>query len=288
MARALRWLTLLGLLGGAAVLLLTAPDARPLRAFLPHDVHAVELVRLDALAQPDEEYRFDVDPDGRPVLLVEGSSFVRCVGEGEAAPDAIRAGPRGTLHDLAWMDDGALLVVNGRALVEVTTDGAQHVQELPEFAMRIRPASEGRCYVFGGHTGDGENLYLYRKGGDVLHLLRAEGEIGAVAGDGDFTFVAVGHSIYLLAPEAPWTFVARAQRPIRSLALGPDASLFYATATSVGVCVGPGRRFEFLRDRGGAIRIRGETLHVLSPSTGVMRLSPVASLVRMAAEAEDA
>ena len=155
--------------------------------------------------------------------------------------------------------------------------------------MRVRPASAGQCYLFGGYpASQAVNLYLYRKGGDILQIIRAEAEIRAVAGDGDFTFVAIDRSVYLLAPERPLTLVCRAERPIRSLALGPSSVLFYATDTSVGISTGPGHRVEFLQGRGGEIRVRGETLYLFSPSRGLMSLFPVSRLVRMAREAEDA
>jgi hypothetical protein len=272
------------LLGALAlgVYLLWPRDQRLLTALLPQDVHVVELVRFDELEHPGAVSRFDVHPEGCPALLA-GDNLVLLGADGRRAPETIRLRSEHGIHDLAWMDDGSLLALSHRTLLELTGTGMKDIRTLPESFMRVRPASAGQCYLFGGC-----NLYLYRKGGDILEVLRAESEIGAVAGDGDFTFVAIDRSVYLMAPEQPLTLVCRAGRPIRSLALGPSSALFYATDFGVGISTGPGQCVEFLQGRGGDIRVRGETLYLFTPRQGLMSLYPVSRLVRMAEKAEDA
>jgi len=279
-ARALGCLVLLGALA-LGVYLLWPRDRRPLTALLPQDVYVVELVRLDELEHPGAVSRFDVDPEGCPALLA-GRALVVLGADGRRTPETIRLRNEYGIDDFAWMDDGSLLAISGQTLLELTGTGMKNVQVLPEGSMRVRPASAGQCYLFGGYA-----LYLYRKGGDILEVLRAESEIGAVAGDGEFTFVAIDRSVYLMAPEQPLTLVCRAERPIRSLALGPSSVLFYATDDSVGISTGPGHWVEFLQGRGGEIRVRGETLYLFSRSQGLMSFHPVSRLVRMAEKAED-
>lgn len=264
------------------------PKERPLAALLPKDVYVVELVRLDELEQPGTVGSFDVDPEGRPVLLVGGSVFVRFDPDGKRKPQTIPL--RGTpyVSDFSWMDDGSLLVVAQQELSEVTGGGLRPIQSLPRHSMRVRPASAAQCYLYGADSpGEGRDLYIYRKGGELLQVLEAEGPIGAVAGDGSSTFVAIDRSVYLLLPEEPLTLVCRAAQPIRSLALGSGSVLFYATDSSVGMSAGPGNGVEFVKGRGGELRVHGEALYLFTPSQGLMKFFPVSRLVRMAREVED-
>ena len=295
MARALGFLLVFGVLAAGVYVLgsrgagdaTDATDARAWTALLPRDVQVVEWVRIDALDKPEEVNGFDVDPEGRPVLLVGGRVLVRFGRDEQRTAETIPLRSKGPLDDLAWMDDGSLLAISYRTLTELTGAGLEDVHRLPQAEMRMRPASAGQCYLFGGYPSS-QALYLYRKGGEILHVLEAEDEIRAVAGDGDFTFIAIDRSVYLMAPEQPLTLVCRAERPITSLALGPDSVLFYATDATVGISTAPGHVVEFLRGRGGRIRVRGNTLFLFSPSKGLMSFSPVSRLVRMAREAGDA
>jgi len=263
------------LAGGGFVYLRLRP--RAFAAEFPSGLHAEFLVRLDdpKAARPTRPVHFNVDRDGRPFLLV-GRTFIAVQHSETSVSEALPLPDGEPISDFAWMTDGTLLVIEGKTMSAVTGNGLKLVQTLPQPDMKLAPASVDRCYLFGGRDPEQQRkLYLYKRGGDVLQLLQTESPIAAVAGDGENTFVAIDRAIYLMMPGSPLTQVYRAQDPIISLAIGPEFTLFFSTASDVGFSNGTGNAQLFVHGRGAEIQVRDETLYLYFPGVGIMQCSPV-------------
>jgi hypothetical protein len=249
---------------------------KPLEAQFPVGLESELILRFDETTLPDRSTRvlFNVDPRGKPHLLV-GRNIIAVKFSDESDAKLIPLPGKESISDFAWMHDGSLLLTEGHRLVLLTGDGLESVQSLPQAGMRIAPASSDGCYLFGGSTSEQKrNLYLYRQKGDLLHLLESEAPIAAVAGNGEFTFVAINNAIYLLAPGNPLELILQTQDPVTALAIGPESSLFYATSAGVGFCGGTGNGHLFVLGQGAEIQVREDLLYLFFPNVGIMKCSP--------------
>ncbi|HUU42223.1 MAG TPA: hypothetical protein VMX57_00500, partial [Planctomycetota bacterium] len=263
-----------------------APPAS-FEAALPEGVHATFLVRFDK-ALPEAARRalhFDVDRDGNPVLLA-GNTLVVPGDAPDAPVETLEVAGVERVDAFACMTDGTMLVVSGRDLGQLTDTGFQKMLTLPAEHMRVAPASREACYLLGGDTPDARrDVWLYEKGGKLLHLVRAESPVTAVAGAGEATFFAVGNSVFLhvRSKDLPGTLrlVHTADDAVTALALSPPSGVFCATAKGVAYVAGPGSGFTFLRGKGARLSTHGETLYLFFGDEGVMRCSPVTLFEKM-------
>jgi hypothetical protein len=257
-----------------------------LEAQFPTGVETQFILKYDASTtpRPTERVLFNVDPKGKPCLLI-GRNILAARYSADSDAKLYRLPGSQILSDFAWMHGGSLLLIEGKNLVLLTAEGLEPIQALPRAGMRLAPASPDACYLFGGDTPEQQRkLYLYRQGGKLLYLLQAEAPITAVAGNGEATFVAIDRAIYLLALGNPLTLILRTQDPVTALAIGPDSSLFFSTSAGVGFSSGPESGYLFVRGQGAEIQVRGEVLYLYFPRTGIMKCSP-ASLFLKTAEA---
>jgi hypothetical protein len=225
---------------------------------------------------------FALDEIGRPHLLARNGLVRFAAVAGDTSITLPLSGGE-AVNAIAWMRDGALLMVSGRDLGFVGREGFCRILELPSTGMVLEPASETECYLLGGSTtAQRRHLYKYRKDGKLLHLLEASKPIGAVCGDGRVTYVAVGTGIYVLAPGRLLAHLYETPTPSRYLALAPQRGLFYATGGSVGYIDGPGTGFEFMPGRDIAIRSHGEDLYLLAPGQGILKCSPASEFAALA------
>ena len=248
-------------------------------AAFPSGARAEFLIRFDHLEDPPDPTSlcFNLDNEGRPFLLA-GDTFIRLPRLDEKDPDPIEVAGLGSPDHFAWMPGGALLLVRGAALGQLTKDGFERIQALPATGMKVEPASRGQCYLYGGDTADqARNVYIYRRGGERLHLLHTGAAVGAVRGNGGMTYVAIGDAAYVLAPGKEMALVFRAPAPIKSLALGPEGSFFFATENEAGYVDSSGRGFIFLRGRGPRLCRHGEDLFLFFPDMGVMQCTPASA-----------
>jgi hypothetical protein len=229
---------------------------------------------------------FNADLSGRPFLLV-GRTVIAAKYSDDSKAEAIPLPAGEAISGFAWMGDGSLLVIEGKRLSVLTSEGLKPVQTLPQAGMELAPASTDECYIFGGKDPEQQrNLYVYRRSGSLLHLLRAEAPIAAAAGNGELTFVAINDAVYALAPGYPLTLVFRARSPVISLAIGPEFSLFYSTAAGVGFSNKRGSGELFVSGRGAEIQVRDETLYLFFPNVGIMKCSPASEFLKTV-EAKD-
>ena len=282
-----------------AVLLLMVTGAglflRPCRAsgvevVLGEDLKAEFVARFDGIwrDRPRQRLLFDVDGDGRPFVLLRHTLIALQVTD-DVPPEALRIGGVEAIDDFAWMAEGRMLLIAGKSLGELTEDGFDPILTLPDEHMKVAPASDNECYLYGGSSAKTQcNLYLYRKDGTLLHLLVAPAPITAVAGTREFTFLAIGAKIYLLSEDKPLLAAYSADSNITSLAMSPPAGIFFSTDDSVGYVSEPGRGFSFIQGKGAQVRVRGDSLFLFFQDAGVMRCSPISRFAMMAEDLQQA
>jgi hypothetical protein len=186
------------------------------------------------------------------------------------------------------MQDGALLLVVGDRLGIATARGFSSVAALPSSGMEVAAAGPDQAYLWGGAGAQSANLYLYRKGGAVAHLVRASAPITAIAGSGDVTFFAVGTTVLRLERGRSPSLVKELTQEVTSLALISPSRVFYSTASGVGFLDADGRDFPFVRGSGATLRVQGDTLYLLFAKDGLMRVAPVTAFNDLAAAVDKA
>ena len=282
------------LLGGGAWYFYLRKAPLTLDSQFPVGLQAEFILKFDETTPAETNHRgiFNVDPKGRPYLLI-GRTLIAAKhsadSEAELIPlldfepirDFKTISDFEMIGDFAWMRDGSLLLIEGTRLMVLTREGMKSVQELPQAGMKLAPASENECYLFGGETLEQQrNLYLYRKRGGLLHLMQAESPIATAAGTGELTFVAINDAIYVLSPANTLTLVLQANDPVTSLAIGPDFSLFFSTSKGVGFSSGSNRGFLFVNGQGAEIQVRDEMLYLFFPKIGIMKCSPASLFLK--------
>ncbi len=273
---------------GVAVLLLAVCSAgtasRALEAVLPQPLETRFILRIDQLPDGIDigGVRFNLDRQGRPHLAF--GDVLISLGHRDDLAHEIHRLPGGTAIDrLAWMRDGTLLVISGQELGVPTEDGLAVILALPSADMRIEPASSEAFYLYGGDSpAQRRSLYIHRRGGRLLHLLKAPTPIHAVAGDSDVTFLSIDKSIYLLVRGEPLRFVYEAEEAVTALALAPPWGLFYGTEQTFGYVTESGMGFAFLRGKGGEPKVHEDDLYLFITDEGVVRSTPVSSFEQLA------
>ncbi len=262
----------------------TGLESRALEAVFPQALETRFIFRIDQLPGRIDggEARFALDREGRPYLAL-GDLLIAIGHRDDFAHERYRVPGGANIDRLAWMRDGALLVISGSQLGVMTGERINPMLALPSASMRIEPASGDAFYLYGGDTPDQRrSLYLYRKGGQLLHLFRAPAAIGAVAGDGDVTFLAIEESIYILVLGEPLRFVYEAGEAVSGLAVAPPWGVFFGTAQSFGYVTESATGYAFIRGQGGEPRVHDEDLYLFLPDEGVVKASPVSSFEDLA------
>jgi len=278
------------LIGAGTNVFLRPCRASDIEVMLPQDLKATFVTSFDGLwaDRPAQPLLFDVDNDGRPFIGLKHTLIAIQVADDEP-PDSLRITGIEAIDDFAWMEDGRVLLVAGKSLGELTEDGFDPILTLPDEQMKVAPASVNECYLYGGKNAKvRRDLYLYRKDGMLLHLLRAPAPITAIAGNREFTFLAIGPKIYLFTEGKPLLLVYSTDSNVTSLAVSPPAAIFFATANSVGYVSEPGRGFSFVQGKGAKVQVRDGSLFLFFPDQGIMKCSPISGFVKMAEDLQQA
>ncbi len=247
--------------------LLCAAAPQPYEAVVPDGVSAALLVPLDGPGP----WAFDVAPDGQP-MLAKGDTFAPVKDRPERTLPTFRVAGVDA-GAIAFAADGALLVVSGRALGVVSAGGFKKLADLPAEGLRLAAAGPKQVLLFGG-----EHLYRYTAGGRVEHLLHAQAPIDAAASDGTRIVLATGNAVVALEQGA-LSLVVETPTRLTCLALAPRGGLFLASAAGIDWAA-RGRRYPFVKGKGGAVRVRGNELFVLFPGEGVLKVAPLDGFAR--------
>jgi hypothetical protein len=245
----------------ALVLAAAAAKAPPFKAVLPAAATATWLVRFDdgARATPAA---LGVGLDGT-AWLGSKDTFVPLASS--VAPFRLAVPADG----FAFGAGGVLAVVSAHQLGVVGAKGFTPVADLPRAGFKVTSGGRDSFLLW-----QGRDLYRFRAGAKVEHVLASPEPIDAVAGDDERTLVSAGGAVVSLSPE-PQRVLLTADS-VLSLALAPDGAFFYATASEIGWS-GGGKRAPFIQAPDGAVVRRGDTLFVHLRKQGVVALEPVSA-----------
>ncbi len=251
----------------------------PFEAVFPKSVKVSYLFHLENLPENirREKIRFSVNGRGRPYFLVR-DRLVELGAPKKRKPRVLRSRMIESADHLAWMKRGLVAIEGSRFGVLDNKGGMTTLLDLPEEGMKLRPAGRGLLYLYGGESdAQRRNLYVYERKRGLIPLLRAPAPIHVVAGNGKFTFLAIGDSIYLFGLNKPLTPIYTAGEKIISLAMSPPSGLFYSTENQVGYVSGKLRGYTFLRGKGGELHVSGRNLYLFFRDEGVLKASPVSA-----------
>jgi hypothetical protein len=238
-------------------------------------VSAAGSAKIDPIVGPAGfgETGGDVAPDfdiglGGAVALSVGD-VLRTLDARAAAPELRPVKVLGAQPSSIALDvDGPMLGVAGGYFGLLQTDAA-FAKAIPMTnpGMRLAPSPEkGVVFLFGGVSGDWR-LYDATDQGDLHVLLQSDRPIVSAAEGPGGVYAATATTIMRLragTPQVLFTTPADFAGPIRSIAVGADDVLFFATDAKVYVLIGP-NALSVVNDAGGSIRVKGERLYVLDP-----------------------
>lgn len=270
-----------------AVLLICTEDAQALEGFLPDDLQISVLVQPKDLPGEfrDSKNILQINEVGQPTLLMKDTFLtLKNRADQKVIPPFKVAGVTKIDH-YAWMHDGALLMIVGRKLGGLTMAGFEPILSLPAAGMKVQPAAADLCYLYGGDTDvQRRHLYLYKKGGRLLHLLDAAEPITAVAGNGNTTFAALGDAVFALISGHPAFLIYTAEETITSLTLVMESGgILYTTPNHAGYIHAPGSGFAFISKAGVEVKAFQNDLYILLPDKGLLRATPLSSFEKLAA-----
>lgn len=136
---------------------------------------------------------------------------------------------------------------------------------LPDTDMRLAPSARaGAVYLFGGAGGEWR-LYRFLADGSLQIVMQSDQQIVAVADAGEEIYVATTRAILRIRPVEPELLFAVPEGwTLRSLAVGADGQLFFATDAKVYGLIGPDA-ISIVNDAGGSLRVHDDVLYVLDP-----------------------
>lgn len=254
-----------------------------------------ENVTIERIAPMDESTQLQalsIDPLGRPLAAI-GNRIAVLARSGQQEGGQVVYDELNRIEDLCWVDGQGVLMISGKGLYKSTTVGVELLIDLPSTGMRISPAGEDRCYVYGGST---HSVYGVRVGSrvfggatppkKVIELVRCEDRVSAVAGSGEVTYLAIENMIYSFEPGQDLAAIHETEKPVRSLAMRPKASVFFTTSDGVGIC-GRGRGgMVFAEVADATIASREEDLVIAAPGYGIVAASPTRYLSAMLSDEE--
>ena len=253
-------------------------------------VAVIGTAQVDQILAPRQFDKFggvigsDFGVTGTPAIALSVGGVLRVVDDLAAArprtrdvnitgsqPSSLALDPDGTMLAIA---DGYLGVLNQNGEIV-------HGLPLPYADMRLAPSSlEGFTYLFGG-VGDDFRLYRFVADGTLQIVLKSDEPIVAAADGPDGIYAATASTIMRVKAGRPEILFKAPDEdfagPIRSIAIGDDGAVFFATDTKVYVLLGP-NALSIVNDAGGAIRVRDGALYVLDPQSKILfRLKPASA-----------
>ena len=234
------------------------------------------------------QFRMKLSPAGRPNLLM-GNCIARLLTHTNEQPVVCLLPKEGrAADDFCWLTRKIMAVIAGDTLGIIEKDRFIHRQKLPEQGMRLEPAGQGSCYLFGG-TSEKQRceVFLCGTNGNIAYLFHAPSPVTALAGDGKTTLAAVGSLvIFFVEGQAPVPVFA-ADDEIRALALAAPDAVFYATKNRVGYHSISGKGFVFLNVGTEQLCCDGRSLYLQTLSGDILQIEPVSGFVSVSKQLTD-
>ena len=236
--------------------------------------------------------RYTVDSSGTPWLGYQDDMIVNPVKQYR-----FRLSQHYT--DLVCLDNGVFLVATGADLgfavppAKLTVDSSnvpdglfQPIASLPAPGCRLYAGSGGCAYLVTPEKAGHSDVFLLRPGKAGLRgytrVFSAPGEVTAVAGDGNSTFVAMDGLIVKVAGSTGVVsrFHAEPRGSIWSMAYLPGTGLFFSTSGGVHYA-GAKSRIQLMAAEEADVCVQKGSLYVLfSGSLGVLALDGIQDLKR--------
>jgi hypothetical protein len=219
--------------------------------------------------------RLRLDGGGRPYLVTK-DTFVplQRLASGDAAK-AFKVAQADPIGDVAWMEEGVMLIVVGNKLGVIGERGFVPILDLPMSGMRVVAATTERCWLFAPETEGEGRLYVYAKAGTVTELLRAPAAIRAVSGTPDRAYLAVNGSLMRIAG-ANAELVFDGPEPI--VALGAIAAgVFFSTKSGTFFLSNRNEVSRLTKDGALAIETHGDEVFLHLDALGIVRGAPVSA-----------
>jgi ankyrin repeat protein len=274
----------------------------------PLDPNQLEQAGWSGKYEGQFRHQFAVDGSGMPWFALCGDYQAK--GQVLNPLKRYRFGLSHPFEGMVCLDNGALLFHTDHDLGFVGTSDMPVGQEvlpvlpfqpavaLPRPHSRVYAGANNAVYLVGTADQGDQEVYLLQpealsQGGQkIVRSFRkifttSSEKIGAVTGDGQTTFIALGRTLarITLDRQTPPDILLHPEEDIVALAYSPAAGLFYATDSAVGV-VGENGAWDFLPFSWAQIAVRGESLYVcLSDTLGVLALDHVAGLAKYARNA---
>lgn len=258
----------------ATVACRSAPKPRPVPPPSPSQPTLPAGFSLDLVVplKPGGSGRLKLDDAGRAYIVTK-DMLVPAL----RLPDGTPAKPfklanATAIEDVAWADDGVVLVVVGSELGVLGPEGFLAILALPGPGMRVVPAAPGRVWLFAPGDRDG-HLYLYDKAGTVSELLRAGVPIRDVSGSPDRVYVASGGSLVRIAgQQVELVFTGRDHILTVS---ATQSGAFLSTSAGTFYRSDAGVITRITRDGAIAIETHGDNVYLHLDAVGIVRGGPI-------------
>lgn len=271
---------LLPLILGATAAATTASDED---GFLPVESHLVSLARLPAaLMGTGPACVVRLAPSGRAMMLYRGRLVALAEQPGDPLANWTPPIDTEPIRDFCWLDGQTLALLRETGLDFIRDGKPVRGVTLPARGLRLARADAAHCYLFGGESGlQKHEVLLFGVDGSVRNLFRAPQPVTAVAGDGNYTFAAVGPVVYLLTRGAEPKAVFRERADITDLAYAPPVGVFYLTKDGVGCMDGVASGLVFLQRETASLDSRSERLLLMTKDRKILLITPVSGFSRV-------
>jgi hypothetical protein len=258
---------------------LSPPPPSPSQPALPAGFSLDLVVPL----KPGGSGRLRLDDAGRPYVVTKDTLL-----PAQRLPDGTPAKPfklanAPAIEDVAWADDGVVLVVVGSELGVIGPEGFVAILALPGPGMRVVHAAPGQVWLFAPGDRDGR-LYLYDKAGTVAELARVGVPIRAVSGSPASVFVAAGGSLVRIAGTSRQVeLLLTGREDILAVGATPNG-VFLSTSAGTFFRSDGGIVTRITRDGALAIQTHGEDIYLHLAAIGIVHGTPVSAVERATPE----
>jgi len=224
--------------------------------------------------QPHAAARLRLDGGGRPYLVTRDTFVPLMKLSSGTAAQPFKLANAASIDDIAWVDEGVMLVVVGDKLGTTGEHGFTEFATLPATGMHIAPAGTDRCWIYGK---DGA-LYVYEQSGSVTELVHAPGQLRAVSGTPAHAVLAIDGSLVRI-DGATTSLLFDGAEPIVAVA-DTSGGVFFSTASGTFVLTPHGHVLRLTKDGALAIASHGDAVFLQLDAIGVVEAHPASAFAQ--------